>query len=254
MSDNPNTKYILHSVASALSVLDLFFTYEELSPTDAAKCLGINRSTAFRFLVTLEQSGYITKTSDSRYRLSVKISTLGQIAHNRMALINLIHPYLCKMAEENGESTHLVIMDTPTHVTFIDKCVGTLWLKMDIMLGYTQYAHLTGTGKAILAYESDQFIYEYIRNVTFEPSTSHSIKDAREMLNTLNQIREQGYACDHEEVEIGLSCYAVPILSLSGRPIAAISCSGPTTRMELNRQKHLNALFSAAEQIQKGLQ
>ena len=91
MSDNPNTKYILHSVASALSVLDLFFTYEELSPTDAAKCLGINRSTAFRFLVTLEQSGYITKTSDSRYRLSVKISTLGQIAHNRMALINLIH-------------------------------------------------------------------------------------------------------------------------------------------------------------------
>ena len=74
------------------------------------------------------------------------------------------------------------------------------------------------------------------------------------MLNTLNQIREQGYACDHEEVEIGLSCYAVPILSLSGRPIAAISCSGPTTRMELNRQKHLSALFSAAEQIQKGLQ
>lgn len=254
MSENQNEKYILHSVTSALSILDLFFTYEELSPTDAAKCLGISRSTAFRFLVTLEQSGYITKTDNAKYRLSMKVSTLGQIAHNRQALINLIHPYLCKISEANGESTHLVIMDTPTHVTFIDKCIGTLWLKMDVTLGYTQYAHLTGTGKAILAFESDQFINEYIRNVTFEPATSHSIRDAREMLNVLSQIRKCGYACDNEEVEIGLSCYAVPILSLSGRPVAAISCSGPTTRMESNRQKHLDALFSAASQIQNSLQ
>ena len=80
-----------------------------------------------------------------------------------MELISLIHPHLCRISEDTGESSHLVIMDNPTHVTFIDKSVGTLWLKMDIMLGYTQYAHITATGKAILAYESDQFINQYIR-------------------------------------------------------------------------------------------
>jgi IclR family KDG regulon transcriptional repressor len=251
---NNNEKYILHSVETALSVMDLFFTYEELSPTDVTHYLGINRSTAFRFLVTLEQSGYITKTEKSKYRLSVKVSTLGQIAHNRMELIGLIHPYLCRLSEETGESSHLVIMDSPTHVTFVDKCVGSLWLKMDILLGYTQYAHLTATGKSILAYESDQFINQYIRTATFEPHTPNSIKDAKELLKTLDAVKEQGYSFDNEETEIGLSCYAVPILSYSGQPVAAISSSGPTTRMNANRDKHLAALHSAAEQIQKGLQ
>lgn len=249
-----NDKYILHSVENALSILDLFFTYEELSPSDVTRYLGINRSTAFRFLVTLERSGYIAKTPGAKYRLSAKVSTLGQIAHNRMELISLIHPCLCRISDETGESSHLVIMDTPTHVTFIDKCVGTLWLKMDIMLGYTQYAHITATGKAILAYESDQFINQYIRSAEFEPQTPNSIKDVKELLNLLSQIKEQGYSCDSEEAEIGLTCFAVPLLSISGRPVAAISSSGPTTRMTANKEKHLQALRSAAEQIQKGLQ
>lgn len=248
-----NEKYILHSVENALSILDLFFTYEELSPSDVTRYLGINRSTAFRFLVTLEQSGYISRTKSAKYRLSAKVSTLGQIAHNRMELISLIHPHLCRISTETGESSHLVIMDTPTHVTFIDKCVGSLWLKMDIMLGYTQYAHITATGKAILAYESDQFLNQYLRSASFETQTTNSIKDAKELLHILDEVKNQGYACDNEEAELGLTCYAVPILSFSGRPAAAISSSGPTTRMLANKEKHLQALYTAAEQIQKGL-
>lgn len=249
-----NDKYILHSVETALSVMDLFFIYEDLSPSDVTRYLGINRSTAFRFLVTLEQSGYITKGESGKYRLSVKVSTLGQIAHSRMELIGLIHPHLCRISEVTGESAHLVIMDNPTHVTFIDKSVGSLWLKMDIMLGYMQYAHHTATGKAILAFETDQFITQYIRSVNFEQKTKYSIKDAKELLNILDIAKQKGYTADNEEVEMGLTCYAVPILALSGRPIAAISSSGPTTRMSANKEKHLQALKTAAEQIQKGLQ
>lgn len=249
-----NDKYVLHSVETALSVMDLFFIHEELSPSDVTRYLGINRSTAFRFLVTLEQSGYITKAETNKYRLSVKVSTLGQIAHSRMELIGHIHPYLCRISEITGESSHLVIMENPTHVTFIDKSVGSLWLKMDIMLGYMQYAHHTATGKALLAFETEQFINQYIRSVSFEQKTKHSIKDAKELLNILDLAKQQGYTEDNEEVEIGLTCYAVPILTLSGRPIAAISSSGPTTRMSDNKEKHLQELKKAAEQIQKGLQ
>lgn len=251
-TDN-NDKYILHSVESALTIMDLFFKYEYLTPTDVSKYLNMNRSTAHRTLVTLENSGYLTKDENSRYHLGVKVSTLGQIAHNRMALINLIHPELNKISEKTGESCHLVIMDNPTHVTFIDKSVGTLWLKMDILLGYTQYAHLTATGKAILAWESEQFLNNYIRSVSFEKYTQNSIRDARELLETLDEIRKNGYSRDREEVEIGLSCLAVPILSASGQPIAAISISGPTTRIEANSDSLIGLLHEKAEKICKSL-
>ena len=122
---------------------------------------------------------------------------------------------------------------------------------MDITLGYTQLAHLTGTGKAILAYENDQFINQYLKEANFEQVTSNSIKDAKELLNVLDQIRKQGYSCDNEETELGLTCYAVPILTHSGHPLAAISSSGPTTRMVANKEKHISLLQKTAEAIQK---
>lgn len=248
--ENSN-RYVLHSVETAFSVLDLFFSHEELTSAEVARCLDINRSTAFRFLVTLEESGYLVKTPDSKYRLSVKVSALGQIAHNRMELISTVHPHLVNLSNTTGESAHLAIIDNATHVTFIDKSIGSLWLKMDITLGYTQLAHLTGTGKAILAYETDQFINQYIREANFEQLTPNSIKNAKELLHILDQIREQGYSHDNEETELGLTCFAVPILTPSEHPIAAISSSGPTTRMIANKEKHISLLKKTAETIQK---
>lgn len=245
-----NERYVLHSVSTAFSILDLFFEREELSPAEVARCMNINRSTAFRFLVTMEQSGYLIKTDNAKYRLGVKISSLGQVAHNRMELISLIHPFLVSLSEETGESSHLAIMDDATHITFIDKSVGTLWLTMDVMIGYSKFAHLTGTGKAILAYQSDQFINQYIRTASFEACTSNSIQDPVSLLRVLDAVRAQGYAIDNEEVESGLYCIAVPVLSRNAKPIAAISLSGPTTRMIKNQESHLQHLKKAVSQIE----
>lgn len=252
MSDSDkNERYILHSVSTAFSILDLFFEREELSPSEVARCMNMNRSTAFRFLVTMEQSGYLIKTDNAKYRLGVKISSLGQVAHNRMELISLIHPFLVSLSEKTGESSHLAIMDDAMHVTFIDKSVGTLWLTMDVVIGYSKYAHLTGTGKAILAYKSDQFINQYIRSASFEACTPNSIPDAGTLLRRLDEIREQGYSIDNEEVEAGLYCIAVPILSRDSNPIASISLSGPTTRMVTNQESHLRHLKKAVSQIEQ---
>lgn len=245
-----NERYILHSVSTAFSILDLFFDNEELSPAEVAKTLGINRSTAFRFLVTLEQCGYITKAPNSKYRLGVKVSSLGQIAQNRMELTSLIHPYLLNLSETTGESSHLVTMDNATHVCFIDKAVGSLWLKMDIMIGYRQQAHLTATGKAILAYKSAHFVNQYIRKASFKPHTENSITDAAALLDRLEEIRTQGYSIDNEEAEYGLYCIAVPILNHEGVSLAAISISGPSTRMIVHQDSHIQLLKEAAAKIE----
>ncbi len=249
--NDKNKRYILHSVSTAFSILDLFFDHEELSPAEIARYMNINRSTAFRFLVTMEQSGYLIKTDNAKYRLGVKISSLGQIAHNRMELISLVHPFLVELSKKAGESSHLAVMDDATHITFIDKSVGTLWLTMDIMIGYSKYAHLTGTGKAILAYKSDTFINQYIRSADFEACTPNSIQDAGTLLRTLDTIRAQGFSIDNEEVEAGLYCIAVPILSHDSEPIASISISGPTTRMVANQKSHLQHLKDAVAQIER---
>ena len=79
--------------------------------------------------------------------------------------------------------------------------------------------------------------------------THHSVKDASELLRLLDTVREDGYACDNEEAEYGLTCYARPILDVTGRSFAAVSISGPTTRMEKNKHDHLERLQQLVDHV-----
>ena len=47
----------------------------------------------------------------------------------------------------------------------------------------------------------------------------------------LEKIRKQGYAVDDEEAVMGARCISAPILDAAGCSIAAISVSGPVTRV-----------------------
>lgn len=244
-------RYVLSSVDSALSILNLFFDEEELSVNEVAKRIGVSRSTAFRFMVTLENRGFVAKTAYAKYRLGLNMFSLGMIAYNRMEIVSLVHPYLVQMAEETGETCHASILDDGVHVMFIDRALGSSWLKMDTALGYRQYAHCTATGKSILAFQSDQTIHQYIKHTKFVQITPQSIKDAQSLLKILEKVRAEGYSCDNEEAESGLTCYARPLLDGSGRAYAAISISGPTTRMVKKKEEHLQRLENAVSRISK---
>ena len=189
-------KYILNSVDNALPLFNLFFDYEELTVNDIAKLLSNSRSTAFRFAITLENWGFLTKTDHATYRLGLNMFSLGMLAYNRMELVSLVHPHLQQLAEIFGETCHLAILDDAVHV--IDRALGTNQLKMETAMGFREYAHMTATGKAILAYQSAQVVNDYLKKTEFKQLTIHSVKDAAELLNLLDDVREQGYACDNE--------------------------------------------------------
>lgn len=247
-----NEKYILSSVDNALTVLNLFFVHEELTATEIAKILGTNRSSVFRFLVTLENRGYLTKDEHSRYRLGIKLFTLGQLAKSRMELNRLIHPYLEELSEMTGESAHLVIIEG-LNAVFTDKVVGSAALKMDTPLGVSYAAHITGGGKAILALIDDDSLEAYKKEADYTKLTVNSISSADELENVLTQVRQNGYAMDEEEAEIGLTCIAVPIIDEQGKAIAAISVSGPTTRILAARDKTVALMKSTSARITEKL-
>ena len=64
MQDN---KYILSSLDNALSILNLFIQNRELSPAEVSALSGINKSTVFRLLATLESRGFLLRGENNKY-------------------------------------------------------------------------------------------------------------------------------------------------------------------------------------------
>ena len=248
-SGGGNERYILSSVDSALQILNLFLQDAQLSGTEIAKKMGISRSTAFRFLVTLENRGFLFRSESGKYRLGISIFSLGMMAHSRNELALILHPYLEKMVEETGETCHLVVREGAADVVFLDRVLGTNSLRMDTPLGHKVKLHNTGTGKAILAFSQAEAINDYIRHTDFHKETGRSIGSAQELLAVLEKARADGYAMDNEESEPGLTCIARPLLDSHGTAYAAVSVSGPTTRMIMKKDQILSALKRIIKQI-----
>jgi len=82
-------------------------------------------------------------------------------------------------------------------------------------------------GKSILAFLHPSEALQILKEHALEKHTSKTVVSERMILVQLAQAREHGYAIDDEEIEIGARCIAAPIFDGHGRPVAALSISGP---------------------------
>lgn len=241
--------YILGSVDNALAVLDLLSENYELSTTEVSRMLNIGKSTAFRLLTTLENKGYVSKDANSKYRLGMKFTYMGSLVLERMEIIKHSRPYLQDLSKNTKETTHLVILEDDNYVRFLDKVVPASTIRMESFVGLKKPAYCTATGKALLSHKDENFIVEYINNTNFIQYTQYTIMNPKEFHNQLKEIKEKGYAEDLDESEIGLTCFASPILDPTGKAIAAVSASGPSERMLDNKRKLINSVMHAAREI-----
>jgi DNA-binding IclR family transcriptional regulator len=252
-SKDKSSNYILNSVDNALEVLDLLSNNYELGTTQISRILNIGKSTAFRLLATLENKGYVTKGTNNKYRLGMKFSYMGSIVLDRMEIIKHSHPYLQELSKDTKETTHLVILEDDNNVRFVDKVIPASTIRMESFVGLKKPAYCTATGKVLLAYKDESFIEEYLRNTKFVQYTQYTVGGPKEFHEILKKIKQNGYSTDIDESEIGLTCYAAPILDPSGKAIAAISASGPSERMFDNKQRLIRSVMSTANKISNSI-
>ena len=95
---------------------------------------------------------------------------------------------------------------------------------------------------------------QLIARMRFEPHTPRTITDPERLAAQIEEIRARGYAIDDEEIEQGLRCVAAPIRDHTGSVIAAVSISGPTTRVsEAGLTELAHAVEACAQAISREL-
>src|ERR1700733_4889682 len=226
-----NDLYQLHSLDRAVSVLEMLGESETaLSLAEVCQRLHLHKSTAHRSLMVLERSALIERTPENRYRLGMKLYELGNRAVEQVDLRTRVHPYFRRLAAQVGETVHLSVLQK-TSIVYLDKVEPNRRVCVSSKTGTSNPVYCTSMGKAMLAFQPPEVIEQIVSKIRFVRYTHKTLTSKEALMKALERVRRRGYAIDDQEIEMGVRCVGAPIFDENRQAIAAVSVSGPTSRI-----------------------
>ena len=108
--------------------------------------------------------------------------------------------------------------------------------------------HASGSGKALLAFYPATRLEQIVERHGLAAATEKTINTPQALRRNLEAVRVNGFAVDDEENALGIRCVAAPVFDHAGEAIAAISISGPASRIGDARIGPLGERVRAAPQ------
>jgi DNA-binding IclR family transcriptional regulator len=220
------------------------------SVSNISRSLALPKSSTFMLLKTLEQEGYLQRSAWSgKFYFGVRLVRLCRSALANLDLREVARPWLTNLMRQTGITVHLAVLEG-NEAVIIDRIsppgstAGADWVsrRLDV--------NCTGVGKALAAYLPEEQFERLITAQRFARHNDNTIVTVPGLKKELYKVREQGYALDDEEDEIGVRCVGVPILDSHQQAFAAISLAGTTQLIPLERVASLaNSLKQTASEI-----
>jgi IclR family transcriptional regulator, pca regulon regulatory protein len=228
-------KNTVHSLAKGFRILEAFTAQEpELAMAEVARKAGVDNATAFRFLNTLVQTGYVERVPDARlFRLTTKVLDLGFNAIAHSDLRTQARPILRGLVGAINEAASVGVLDG-SHILYVERIqAGLARLGVDTRIGSRVPAYATAIGHAVLAWlpRAAQIAILEAQPRPQLTTTTQTKLDA--LLTRLAQVKRRGYAVSDQETVAGLYVLAAPILDSDGVPLAGISIAAPAIQTTL---------------------
>lgn len=220
----------VQSVARALEILRCFRYTPEMGISEIAEEMNLNKSTVFGLVNTLAGYGYLEQVpSNRKYRLGLELFEMGNLVLSRIDIRNEAKELCTPLVQKYPATVHIAT-HSEGEVVYVDKLDAGLSLISASSVGKRLPMHCTGVGKAILAYLPETYIDQYLQ-FPLKKFTEKTVTTRQQLADELSNVRKMGIAMDQEEIELGLSCIAAPILQRNGEPVLAISLSFPYGRI-----------------------
>ncbi|MCP4272574.1 MAG: IclR family transcriptional regulator [Gammaproteobacteria bacterium] len=231
----------VQSVTRAFSILNAFDKQRTtLTSTEIAARVGLNNKTVHRFLLTLEAVGAVSRMGRGRFCLGMTLAELGnQVAIHRV-LNEISQPYLEHMAKLYNESVQVAVLDG-TNIISIAHIPSTHSLTIGIREGKHWPAYCTAIGKVLLADMDDTTLKTFLADCKYEKRTVNTITNATDFMAHISDVRAQGFAINDQESDLGMRGIAIPIKNKNGHACAAMSLSGPTMRLGMEKLHSLRS-------------
>jgi len=226
---------LVQTIARTALILESLGQYPNgLSLGELSEKVGLPKGTTHRLLTSMAYFDFIRQDQVTKhYHLGFKLVELGNNLLSHIDIRKEARPYLIDLSNDVQETIHLVVLDQnkALYIDKVDMHSRRGGLQMVSRLGSRNPLNCTAVGKVLLAYMHEMDAEIIIQQIDPDRRTNNTITDPSELKRHLNTIRAKGYAIDDEENEIGVRCVAAPIRNEIGKVVAAMSVSGPTTRI-----------------------
>ena len=226
----------VQSLSRAFSILRFIAQNSQgVRLSDIADTVSLPSSTVHRLLTSLEAEQFIRFDSASgHWYIGVDAFTIGNAFVQSSNVLQFSPPHLRHLVSKFAE-TASIYMENEGEVVCMGQAESHHMMRAITRVGGRVKMHCTGSGKAMLAFWDEKEVEQVISRHGMSSFTEKTISTKERFYKELKKVKKQGYAIDDEEVALGVRCIAVPIFDHQQRSIAALSISGPLSRISNNR-------------------
>lgn len=236
----------VQSLDRALLILRAVSEANGLSLTELATSTRQSVPTVYRALTTFQTHGFVELEEPGQlWHVGGGAFRVGSGFLRRTKIIDRARQPMDRLMRMTGETSNLGV-EHRDQVLFLAQVETHEAIRAFFPPGTLGAMHVSGIGKALLAWLPLARVARILDDRGLARFTAQSHTDLASLSADLIETRARGYAVDDQERAEGMRCVAAPIFNAYGEPVAGLSISGPTFRIEMADTARLGALVRAA--------
>jgi DNA-binding IclR family transcriptional regulator len=199
--------------------------------------LGVNPTTVFRLMKTLQGAGYVERNAiTQRYVLGPKVVELGAL----YAHLNPMPSVALKVFESYTNrfqyNFYLGALRS-NELIYLVRLEGNGPIRVSAEPGARISLYSSALGKVLLAFQDEAFVSEFLKKARLKAFTPFTITDRDLLLKQLREVREQGWALNNGEQYEDIGAVGVPVCDQRGQVVASVSLAYPKYLVQEQRLK-----------------
>ena len=241
------TQEVSSTVVKAISIIN--YLNDVSGPqgvSDISKGLGLSTTIVHRLFTTLKLEGMVFQDPRSKlYTLGTIFLDYANKILTEMPIAPVVEPWLMSLRNDTGETVGFYMPTGQMRICVLEY-ESQQEIRRSVGIGKRLPLHLGASGRAILAFQSSDQQERVLGTL--------SVQERNDLEHILQEVRNQGYATNEEEISSNVAALSVPVFDKQQRVIGALSVSGPLFRWNRETmESYIACVIAASKEITDAL-
>ncbi|OWW22506.1 IclR family transcriptional regulator domain-containing protein [Noviherbaspirillum denitrificans] len=247
----PGDGYV-QSFARGLAVLRSFGSdAPSQTLSEVAERTGLTRAGARRILLTLLHLDYV-EADGRQFKLTPKVLELGFAYLSSLPVWTRAQPIMEDLVESLRQSCSAAVLDGD-EIVYVLRVPAHKIMSINLGIGSRLPAYCTSMGRVLLSGLPTDVLHARLSAMERKAYTANTLTDVDDLMSAIALVKKQGWAMVEQELEMGLTSIAAPVIDRAGRIVAAVNISGQATPQARDAliEKGLPQLLEAVGKINR---